>query len=283
MRDAYAEVNGIRLHYVEQGEGPLVMLLHGFPEFWYSWRKQIDALGNAGFRVVAPDMRGYNLSDKPPGVKAYDTDLLAADIAGLIRERGEERALLAGHDWGATVAWEMAMNQPEVVQRLAILNGAHPRRLQKAFRSKPTQLIKSWYFFAFQIPWLPERIEGLGRHRSLRNRFDNAKPGAFTQEDIDRYVEAWSQPGALTGQINYYRAAVRQSPKESEARLKPVQAPTRVIWGEKDRYLERDLAEPERADVPNLEQVIRLPDASHWVQQDEPERVSELLVEFFKA
>jgi pimeloyl-ACP methyl ester carboxylesterase len=281
LKDAYAEVNGIRLHYVEQGEGPLVVLLHGFPEFWYSWSKQIDALANAGFRVVAPDMRGYNLSDKPPGVKAYDTDPLAADIAGLIRERGEERAFLAGHDWGATVAWAMAMDHPEVVERLAILNGAHPRKLQKALHSKPRQLIRSWYFFAFQTPWLPERIETLDRHRSLRNRFKDAKPGAFTKEDIDRYVDAWSQPGALTGQLNYYRAAVRVSSKVAEARIKPLQAPTRVIWGEKDRYLGRDLAEPDPADVPNLEQVIRLPDASHWVLQDEPGRVSELLREFF--
>jgi epoxide hydrolase 4 len=281
MRDAYAEVNEIRLHYVEQGEGPLVVLLHGFPEFWYGWRKQIEALANAGFRVVAPDTRGYNLSDKPRGVKAYDTNLLAADIAGLIRERGAERAFLAGHDWGGTIAWTVAMNHPEVVERLAILNAAHPRRLQKALRSKPRQLIKSWYFFSFQIPWLPERIETLGRYRSLRHRFKHAKPGAFTEEDIDRYVDAWSQPGALTAQINYYRASVRLSPKEAEARIKPVEAPTRVIWGEKDRYLDRDLAEPDRADVPNLEQVIRLPDASHWVHHDESGRVSELLREFF--
>ncbi|MFL5826775.1 MAG: alpha/beta fold hydrolase [Thermoleophilaceae bacterium] len=280
LQEGFAETNGIRLHYVEAGEGPLVVLLHGFPEFWYSWRNQIDALVEAGFRVVAPDMRGYNLSDKPPGVKAYDTDVLAADVAGLIRERGAERAFLVGHDWGAAVAWVTAMNHPDVVEKLAILNVPHPRRFLEALRS-PRQLRKSWYMFFFQIPWLPERLERLGRHRFFRSGLQEAKPGAFSNEDIERYVEAWEQPGALTGSINYYRAAFRRTPKQAEARLKPVQAPTRVIWGEKDRYIGRELAEPPRADVPQLDQVYRLPDASHWVQHDEPQRVSELLIEFF--
>jgi epoxide hydrolase 4 len=282
MRDGYADVNGVRLHYVEQGEGPLVVLLHGFPDFWYGWRKQIEPVANAGFRVVAPDMRGYNLSDKPPGAKAYDSDNLAADVAALIRERGEERAFLAGHDWGGTVAWTTAISHPEVVERLAILNAPHPRRFLEALRN-PKQLLKSWYIFFFQLPWLPERLAALGRYRYFRYGFGHdAKPGAFTKQDIDRYVEAWSQPGAVSAEINYYRAVLRRSPKEAHARLKPVQAPTRVIWGENDRYLEPDLAEPARADVPNLEDVIRLPDASHWVQHDEPERVSELLIQFFR-
>jgi len=280
LREGYGDTNGVRLHYVEAGEGPLVVLLHGFPEFWYSWRNQIDPLTEAGFRVVAPDMRGYNLSDKPPGVKAYDTDLLAADIAGLIRERGAERAFLVGHDWGAGVAWVTAMNHPDVVEKLAILNVPHPRRMLEGLRTF-RQLRKSWYMFFFQIPWLPERSERLGRHRFFRQAFEDAKPGAFPKEDVDRYVEAWEQPGALTATINYYRAAFRDTPRQVEARIKPVNAPTRVIWGEKDRYIGRELADPPRADVPNLDQVFRLPNASHWVQHDEPERVSELLIEFF--
>jgi epoxide hydrolase 4 len=280
LKEGYANINGVRLHYVEAGEGPLVVLLHGFPEFWYSWRNQIDSLADAGFRVVAPDMRGYNLSDKPPAVKSYDADVLAADVAGLIRERGAERAFLVGHDWGAAVAWVTAMNHPDVVEKLAILNVPHPRRMLDGLRT-PRQLRKSWYMFFFQLPWLPERLERLGRHRFFRSALYDAKPGAFSNEDIDRYVEAWEQPGALTGSINYYRAAFRNTPKQVEARIKPVYAPTRVIWGENDRYIGRELAEPPRADVPNLDQVFRLPDASHWVQHDEPERVSELLIDFF--
>ena len=147
----------MRLHYVEAGEGPLVVLLHGFPEFWYGWRRQIQPLAAAGFRVVAPDMRGYNLSSRPEGVKAYDTDQLTADIRGLIHERGAESALLVGHDWGGSVAWATAMNHPEVVDRLAILNAAHPRKLSQGLHH-PGQLRKSWYFFFFDLPDLPETV-----------------------------------------------------------------------------------------------------------------------------
>jgi epoxide hydrolase 4 len=281
VQEGYAELGEVRLHYVEEGEGPLVVLLHGFPEFWFSWRFQIPALAAAGFRVVAPDMRGYNLSSRPSKVAAYDTDRLAADVRGLIRELGAERALLAGHDWGAAAAWITAMNHPEVVERLAILNVPHPRRMLEGLRT-PRQLARSWYVLFFQLPWLPElsaRVRGWWSWRSLFER--EARPGAFTPQDIERYVEAWSQPGAPTGMINYYRAAFRESPLRAEARIRPVEAPTLVIWGQRDRHLGAELAEPEAADVPNLERVVRLPEASHWVHQDEPQRVSELLVDFF--
>jgi epoxide hydrolase 4 len=280
VRDGYAHLGEVRLHYVEAGDGPLVVLLHGFPEFWLSWRFQIPALVAAGFRVVAPDMRGYNLSSKPNGARAYDTDRLAADVHDLIRERGAERAFVAGHDWGAAVAWMTAMNHPEVVERLAILNGPHPRRMLQGLRT-PRQLARSWYMFFFQLPWLPElsaRARGWWAWRHLI--LNEARPGVFTPSDMERYEEAWSQPGAPTAMINYYRAAL-QTPRRAEARIRRVEAPTLVIWGQRDRHLGADLAEPERTDVPNLERVVRLPEASHWVAQDEPERVSELLIEFF--
>ena len=281
LRDGYADLGEVRLHYVEAGEGPLVVLLHGFPEFWLSWRFQIPALVAAGFRVVAPDMRGYNRSSKPRGARAYDTDRLAADVRALIRERGAERAYVAGHDWGGGVAWIAAMNHPEVVERLAILNVPHPRRMLQGLRT-PRQLAKSWYFLFFQLPWLPElsaRARGWWGWRKLFEK--EARPGAYTPSDIQRYVEAWSQPGAPTGMINYYRAVLRQSPRRAESRIRPVDAPTLVIWGQRDRHLGAEFAEPEHADVPNLAGVVRLPEASHWVHQDEPERVSELLVDFF--
>jgi epoxide hydrolase 4 len=277
LREGYAEVGEVRLHYVEAGEGPLVVLLHGFPEFWYGWRLQINPLAAAGFRVVAPDLRGYNLSSRPDGVAAYDTGTLAADIRGLVQERGAESALLVGHDWGGTVAWATAMYHPEVVDRLAILNAAHPRKLLQGLHH-PGQLRKSWYFFFFQLPGVPESVVHADNWRFFRHFVDDARP-AYTPEEVDRYVEAWSQPGAATGMINYYRASVRQ--KNPEAQLRPISAPTLVIWGQRDRYLGEELAEPDHDDVPNLDRVERLPDASHWVHHDEAERVNQLLVDFF--
>jgi pimeloyl-ACP methyl ester carboxylesterase len=279
LREGYAEIGDQRLHYVEVGEGPLIVLLHGFPEFWYGWREQIEPLAAAGFRVVAPDMRGYNLSSKPDGVAAYDVDQLAADIRDLIRERGAESALLVGHDWGGSVAWYTAMQYPEVVNRLAILNAAHPRKLSQGLHH-PGQLRKSWYFFFFDLPDLPEGVVRSDDWRFFRHFLRDADP-VYTPEEVDRYVEAWSQPGAATGMINYYRSSVRTSPKHAEAELRPVTAPTLVIWGQRDRYLGEELAEPDHDDVPNLDRVERLPDASHWVHHDEAERVNQALTDFF--
>jgi len=279
LSEGYAKVGDVTLHYVEAGQGPLIVLLHGFPEFWFGWRLQIPRLAAAGFRVVAPDMRGYNLSSKPDGFAAYSADRLAADVRGLIHELGAESALLVGHDWGGTVAWATAANYPEVVDRLVILNAAHPRRLQQGLRN-PRQLRRVWYFFYFQLPKLPERRARRRGWRFFRRFLRDARP-AYPQPDLDRYVEAWSQPGAAAAMINYYRAAVRQAPKGDDAQLRPISAPTLVIWGQRDRYLRANLAEPDREDVPNLDQVVRLPDASHWVHHDEAQRVTQLLIDFF--
>ena len=279
LRDGYAEIGDVRLHYVEAGEGPLVVLLHGFPEFWYGWRRQIQPLAAAGFRVVAPDMRGYNLSSRPHDVSAYDTGPLVDDIRGLIRERGAESAMLVGHDWGGTVAWDLAMFHPEVVDRLAILNAAHPRKLSQGLHH-PDQLRKSWYFFFFALPELPESVVHANHWHFFRHFLHDARP-ALTPEETEHYVQAWSQPGAATGMINYYRSSVRTPPKKAEAALRPIKAPTLVIWGEGDRYLGPELAEPEHDDVPGLDRVERLPDASHWVHHDQADRVNELLIDFF--
>ena len=266
------------MHYVEAGDGPLIVLLHGFPEFWFGWRRQIAPLAAAGFRVVAPDTRGYNLSSKPEGFEAYGVDLLAADIRGLIGELGAESALLVGHDWGGSIAWTVAMNHPEVVDRLAILNAAHPRRLSEGLKH-PSQLQKSWYFFFFAVPGCPRRScrpeTGTSSGISCRTRT------RLTRRR--RWNATWRRGrsrGQRAGMINYYRASVRQSQKEAAAKLRPISAPTLVIWGERDSYLGSDLAEPDREDVPNLERVERLPDASHWVHHDEAERVNQLLVTF---
>lgn len=282
LGDGEAQVGGgVRLHYVEAGEGPLVILLHGFPEFWYSWRNQLPVLAAAGYHVVAPDMRGYNLSDKPLGWRLYDTDRLAQDIAGLIRHFGAERANLVGHDWGAAVAYTVAMRHPELLQSLSILNVPHPERMLAGFRTW-RQLRKSWYMFFFQIPGLPERLIARDDYSFAKRSLRADSPKAFSDTDLERYVEAWSQPGALTGMINYYRAVLRQSPRSAQGRLVPIQTRTMVIWGERDRHLGAELAEPLPQWVPNL-RMERIPQATHWVQHDAPERVNELLVDFFGA
>ena len=279
LREGFAELGDVRQHYVEAGQGPLVVLLHGFPEFWYAWRQQIEPLAAAGFHVVAPDMRGYNTSSTPEDVHAYDTGPLTGDIRDLIHERGAETAMLAGHDWGGSVAWATAMAHPEVVDRLAILNAAHPRKLSEGLHH-PGQLRRSWYFFFFDLPDLPESVVQANRWHFFRHFLRDARP-AFTPEQTDRYIEAWSQPGAATGMINYYRSSVRTPPKQAAAAIRPIKAPTLVIWGERDRYLNPDLAEPHSDDVPNLVGVERLPNASHWVHHDEADRVTQLLTGFF--
>ncbi|HEY0816113.1 MAG TPA: alpha/beta hydrolase [Pseudonocardia sp.] len=279
LGEGYADLGDVRLHYVEAGEGPLIVLLHGFPEFWYGWRLQIQPLAAAGFRVVAPDMRGYNLSSRPDGVEAYATDKLADDVRGLIQERGAQSAMLVGHDWGGTAAWVTAMKYPEVVDRLAILNAAHPRKLSQGLHH-PDQLRKSWYFFFFALPELPEAVVHANNWHFFRHFLHDAQP-AYTPEEIDRYIEAWSQPGAASGMIDYYRSSVRTPQKAAEAALRPIKAPTLVVWGQEDQYLGPDLAEPEHDDVPNLDRVERVPDASHWVHHDAAERVNELLISFF--
>jgi epoxide hydrolase 4 len=276
----YVDLGDVRLHYVEAGSGPLVVLLHGFPDFWYSWRHQIPALVQAGFHVVAPDMRGYHRSSKPPGVQAYRADLLTRDVERLIREVGAAKAVVVGHDWGAAVAWSFAMRYPALVERLVIMNVPHPARMLRALRTA-RQLRKSWYMFFFQLPRLPEALLRANDFATLRRLFrtDPVRRGAFSEADIERYVEAARQPGALTGGINYYRALFRQGFGRARASIRPIEAPVLVIWGEQDRYLGAELAEPDPALVPHA-RVERLPDASHWVHLDRPERVNALLLDF---
>jgi pimeloyl-ACP methyl ester carboxylesterase len=281
LKHGYADLDGVRLHYVEEGEGPLVVLLHGFPEAWFGWQRQIPMLVEAGYRVAAPDMRGYNLSEKPKGVRNYSREHLGGDVAALIRHLGVERAHVVGHDWGGIVAWYTAIDHPEVVDRLVVLDGGHPRQFTWAMRH-PRQLLKSWYILFFQLPWLPELIARIGNWRLLRDPFENdARPGAFGPEDLERYVENWSQPGAITAQVNYYRSLGRHLLQLAKAANNPpIEAPTMVIWGENDKYGLPELAEQDHDGVANLERVEIIPGASHWVQHDEPERVGRLLTEF---
>ena len=282
MAHRWVDVHGLRLHCVEAGTGPLVVLLHGFPEFWYAWRHQIPALAAAGYRVVAPDMRGYNTSAKPPGVGNYTIDKLVGDVRGLVRHLGEERATVVGHDWGGAVAWSVPMRHPELVERLVVLNAPHPAAFARELRT-PGQLLRSWYIFFFQVPWLPEASFRAANFALLERtlRTDPVRPGAFSDEDVRRYKRALAQPGALTATINYYRAAVRTDPREALREPSPITCPTLLIWGDRDRYLGPALTEGLERWVPAI-RVEHIPDASHWVQADPPERVNDLLVSYLR-
>jgi len=275
-----AIINGIRLHYVTAGEGPLVVLLHGFPEFYYSWRHQIPALARAGFQVVAPDMRGYNLSEKPAGVHNYRINALVEDVAALIKHMGATQATVVGHDWGGAVAWAVPMTYPALVEKLVVLNAPHPGAFMRELRSRE-QLRKSWYILFFQIPILPELLIRSNKGALLGEmlRTDPERAGAFTEEDIDRYVQAINQPGALTGALNYYRALFRQSPIQTMRSIRRIDTPTLLIWGEHDRYLGIRLTQNLGAWVPNL-RLERIPQSGHWVQAEAADRVNELLIEF---
>ncbi|WP_128478452.1 alpha/beta fold hydrolase [Halorussus pelagicus] len=285
-----AVVGDVRLHYVAAGDedDPLVLLLHGFPEFWYSWREQIPALADAGYRVVAPDMRGYNLSEKPRGVDSYRIEKLVGDVVGLIAHFGRESAHIVGHDWGGAIAWETAIRRPEVVSRLAVLNAPHPERFRRELSRNPEQLRRSWYMLWFQMPALPETLLGAGTAAGIgRMLRESARPDTFSDEDVRRYREAAARPGALAAAISYYRALFRENLVAEARRLvgrddrqHRVRAPTLLIWGEDDVALGTELTEGLGEWVADL-RVERLPGATHWVQNDRPEAVGDLLVEFF--
>jgi pimeloyl-ACP methyl ester carboxylesterase len=274
-------VHGLRLHLVEAGTGPPVVLLHGFPEFWYSWRRQLPALAAAGWHAVAPDLRGYNESDKPPNVHDYRLRHLVDDVAGLIAALGERQAHVVGHDWGGVIAWKLAMLRPDLVNRLVILNAPHPAAFARALR-RPAQWLRSLYMLFFQVPWLPECLLSARDFTLLARtlRREPVSPDAFPAADVTHYKHALARRGALTAALNYYRAMFRY-PSELRRGFRPIAAPTLLIWGERDRYLGIGMTDGLTRWVPNL-QVVRIPNASHWVQNDAPERVNELLLNFLR-
>ena len=282
----FVEVNNIRMHYVTAGSGPLVLLLHGFPEFWYSWRHQIPVLSQK-FRVIAPDLRGYNKTDKPPRVEDYSAGNLISDVVGIIHKLGVdgEKAILVGHDWGGAIAWMVAMFQPQVIERLIILNVGHPSvRNRKGFLDFD-QMQRSWYMFFFLIPHVPEEVLSRNDFEFLRKMaFDTAtRREAFTEDVIENYVSMWKEPGVLAGAVNYYRAITnseywRQLGKPRD--FPAIKAPTLQIWGEDDPFLGRQLTEgtEEFIDAPYRREFI--PNCGHWVQQEAPDEVNALILDF---
>jgi pimeloyl-ACP methyl ester carboxylesterase len=281
---AYVETNGIKLHVVMAGpkDGQPVFLLHGFPEFWRGWSKQIEPLAEAGYRVIVPDQRGYNLSAKPKGVKAYTLGKLADDVFGLMDALGYEKANLIGHDWGAVVAWAFAIWHPERLYKLGILNVPHPAVMMNFLRrGDPEQLRRSWYVFAFQIPWLPEYFLRKNDWRNaVRVLRGSGKIHTFTNEDITEYKKAWSQPGAMTAMINWYRAIGRYRPKMPDGSR--VKVPTLMMWGMQDIALSHRMARPSM-DYCEDGKLVFFEDATHWVQHDAAEDVTTCLLDFLRS
>lgn len=220
--------------------GQLIVLLHGFPEFWYGWKNQIKPLADAGYRVIAPDQRGYNLSDKPDGIDSYRIDTLRDDIIGLISQFTDEKAIVIGHDWGGAVAWHLASTRPEYLEKLIAINIPHPYIMKTVTPIYPPQWLKSSYIAFFQLPDIPEASLKENDYETLDKAIGlSTRPELFTSEDVSKYKEAWKQPGALTAMLNWYRALRKGSLSEKTTYET---APYRMIWGMEDRFLSRKLA-----------------------------------------
>ena len=274
------EGDGIRLHCVSAGRGPTVLLLHGFPQTWTCWRHVIPRLADAGYRVVAPDLRGCGGSDKPHPVRAYRATRLVADVEALA-ERFGGPVHLVGHDWGALVAWYVAMRAPHRLRTLSILQMPHPVRYLESLRG-PEQRSRSWYVWFFQLPRLPERAILADDARYVRKMFarDVRDPSKISRQDVDGVVEALREPGAVRGAVNYYRAALRYDVWTAPWLIRRIDVPTLLLWGDRDRYLGLHGADVPLRWVSDV-RVEHFPEASHWLPEEDPERVSEHLIAHF--
>jgi pimeloyl-ACP methyl ester carboxylesterase len=274
----FIQTNGIRLHYVTQGDGPLMLFLHGFPEFWYSWRHQISEFAK-DYKVVAIDLRGYNDSDKPTDVSAYAMPELIKDVQGVISGLGYEQCILVGHDWGGAIAWSFAYAHPEMIDRLIILNLPHPAKFAQGLQT-PQQLLRSGYIFFFQIPLLPELLIQINDYQALEQAFRGMaiNKAAFTSADIEAYKNALAKPGALTTSLNYYRNAF-QLGSTLQRSWSVLEVPTLMIWGEDDIPLGKELTYGTEDYVRDF-QIKYIPNCSHWVQQEQPQLVNQYMREF---
>lgn len=280
LHDTFINTNGVRLHAIQAGpqDGRLVILLHGFPEFWWGWKNQIGPLAEAGYCVLAPDLRGYNLSDKPKGLDAYRLDVVARDVLGIIDGLGRSKATLVGHDWGGVASWVLATLFPQRVEKLAVLNAPYLSAGFRAVLRDPSQVLRSAYIFFFQIPGLPEvMLRNNDWELLVRGMRRSSRPGAFTEEDFERYRQAWWQKDAMTSMLNYYRAIMRRSfelPQQHRFFM-----PILMLWGVKDVALSRATAELSIAQCEQGE-LVYFEEASHWLHHEQPESVNERLLRF---
>ncbi|WKA54840.1 alpha/beta fold hydrolase [Planococcus shixiaomingii] len=270
MEHLYVQTNGITLHTVAAGPeaGPLVLLLHGFPEFWRGWNKQIGPLAKEGYRVVVPDLRGYNLSDKPQEIENYTLDILRDDVTGLIDHFGKTSAIVIGHDWGGAVAWHLAATKPEYVDKLIAVNIPHPKAMPRVLAKNPAQWVKSSYIAFFQLPELPEKTLAADYFKTMVGSLvSTSNPGTFSEEELEAYKEAWAQPGALTAMLNWYRAIregnVAQVPEQK------IKVPVRIIWGLGDQFLSSMLAK-ESLNFCEDGDLVFVGEATHWIHHEQP-------------
>ena len=282
MQTRFVEANGFSFAVDELGEGDhLALCLHGFPESRFSWRFQLPLLAELGYRAWAPDLRGYGETEpKPKEIAAYQVDRLMEDVAALIDASGAKKVTLIAHDWGAGVGWTFAINRIRPLERLVIMNLPHPAVMAANLRSNWTQLKRSWYMFFFQLPGIPERAMTRNDAQGIRRAFyemavDKAN---FGPDVLDRYARDAQRPGAIRGMINWYRAAFRL-PSRLRGPWPMLETPTLVIWGERDTALGVELLDGTEAHVRDLT-IRRLPDVSHWVQQEAPDKVNAILREW---
>ncbi|MEH6449116.1 MAG: alpha/beta hydrolase [Oleispira sp.] len=275
-------LNGLSFNLICAGkkDAPLVILLHGFPECWLTWKDQIQPLADAGYRVIAPDQRGYNLTDKPKSIADYRIDALASDIEAIRQYADCETLHLVGHDWGAAVAWWYAMHYPDRLRSLTVINVPHPTVFENTLKSSLRQILKSWYIFFFQIPKLPELLLPLMNFRQLKKGLiDSSNPGTFNAEILSQLTTAWKQPGAITGMLNWYRAALRFPVTASNL---IISCPTRILWGEDDIALTKKMAKLSTEYCTNVE-LTYYPDGTHWLTHDHPQRIAEEIIRFCDA
>ena len=286
----YAEVNGVRLHYAAAGQGKLMLFVHGFPEFWYEWRNQLEEFGRDHF-AVALDMRGYNLSSKPQDVKQYRVRYLSDDLRLLAEHLGYQRFILVAHDWGGAVAWSLAATRPECVEKLIIINSPHPGTFLRELTHSPAQQQASSYMNFFRTGKAERVLEENNFKRLANMIFGSDEPGPFSEDDRRAYLAAWAQPGALTGGLNYYRASPLHPPTpddpgpqsvQLDAKAITVSVPTLVIWGEKDTALLPGNLDGLEEWVTDLT-LKRVPDGSHWIVHEQPELVNRCIREFIAA
>lgn len=291
LKHEYADVNGVRLHYVTAGKGKLIMFVHGFPEFWYEWKNQLGEFGQ-DHQAVAPDMRGYNLSSKPADVDQYQVRYMVEDLRALAEKLGHKKFTLVAHDWGGAIAWAFAIAHPDYLEKLVIINAPHPGVFQRELRDNPAQQKASSYMLMFRSEQAEQTLSANNYAVLVQIVLgEGLKNGVFTEEDKKAYIEAWSQPGALTGGLNYYRAARGGPPTGGDSNAANfaagmpslnVKVPTLVIWGEKDTALLTGNLEGLDKYVANLT-IKRIPDGTHWVVHEKPALVNGYIREFIKG